>query len=588
MPGAANQRTPIAPQHSLATSGCAQMSELLLGPMLRFVDESAATIWMETDEPGRVQILDSTTHTFTVEGRHYALAVIENLQPGSETEYDVVLNGSAVWPDVASGHPASVIRTPASDSGVSVLVGSCRAAAPHEPPYTLELALDADGRGVDTLWAHGKRMLSEQQSSWPDLLVLVGDQIYADDSSPKAKARIEERRLSNADLDSKIVKSFDEYCWLYHEAWSEPVERWLFSNIPSAMIFDDHDNIDDWNISASWLSDISEEPWWEEHAISALTTYWIYQHLGNLSPSRIRDEGLLDELLSLDDGSDRLRAWAQEVLATTPTPGGYQFSYHRVVGDLTLVVIDCRNGRVLSDGTRLMVGPDEWNWVREIAELTTGHLMLATSVPVFIADGLHDLQVWNERVAGGAWGKTAARMAESIRRGLDLEDWSAFATSYQQFVDLLVTLQTSEAPPKSIIVASGDIHFSYAASVPLSEGDSGPTVWQVVSSPIRNALIPPERGVMRMTLTRAGRVAGGLLRRMSGARESRPGIKMAAGPFFANNMAEISYRGGEAFLQIEQSSPDEEGNPQLEIVADLRLGHSSDRSATSRTSEGRR
>ncbi|MGW1633884.1 hypothetical protein, partial [Streptomyces anthocyanicus] len=29
--------------------------------------------------------------------------------------------------------------------------------------------------------------------------------------------------------------------------------RWLLSTVPSCMIFDDHDVIDDWNTSAAWL-----------------------------------------------------------------------------------------------------------------------------------------------------------------------------------------------------------------------------------------------------------------------------------------------------------------------------------------------
>lgn len=551
------------------------MTALRLGPMLRFVDGSSATIWMETEEPGYVEILDRSTTTFTVEGRHYALMIIDDLQPGETYDYEVVLNGERVWPDHALGQPPSSIRTSPTTGAVSVLVGSCRAAAPHEPPYTLELALDHEARGVDTLWARGQRMLAQDQSEWPDLLLLVGDQIYADDSSPKARERIEKRRTDD-DLENEIVERFDEYCWLYEEAWSAPVERWLFSTLPSAMIFDDHDNIDDWNISASWVNDIAQEPWWEEHSVSGLMSYWIYQHLGNLSPDRIREEGLLDDLLSVEDGTELLRSWAQEVLASTPGAGGYQFSYKREVSDLTLVVIDCRNSRVLDGERRLMVGPAEWARVREIAEATTGHLMLATSVPVFIADGLHDLQVWNERVAGGAWGRASSKVAEKIRRALDLEDWSAFAASYGQFVDLLEGLQASESPPKSIVVASGDIHFSYAALVPLSDPDAEPPIWQIVSSPIRNALIPPERGVMRLTLTRFGRVVGGLLRRTSGAPETRPGIQMAVGPFFANNMAEVRYGGEAVHVQFEQSVPDDDDHPRLDVVADLELGRSTE------------
>ena len=43
---------------------------------------------------------------------------------------------------------------------------------------------------------------------------------------------------------------------LYREAWSQPSIRWLFSTIPSAMIFDDHDVHDDWNTSESWIRDM--------------------------------------------------------------------------------------------------------------------------------------------------------------------------------------------------------------------------------------------------------------------------------------------------------------------------------------------
>ena len=547
------------------------MPELVLGPLLRYVDETSATIWVEVDKPASVSVLDHRAKTFTIAGRHFALVIVDGLRPGTSTTYTVELDGREVWPEAGSRLPPSLIRTSNADAPTSVLLGSCRAAAPHEPPYTLELMTDPDGRGIDTLWAHGRRMLHEQPGEWPDLLLLLGDQIYADDSSPGAKERIERRR-EDSDLPPEIVADFEEYCWLYHEAWSASVERWLLSTVPSAMIFDDHDNIDDWNISASWVSDIREEPWWSEHSIGSLMSYWIYQHLGNLSPAQICREGMLAELVAAEDGTDLLRRWALDVEAATPRPGGYRFSFARTVGDVTVVVIDSRNGRVLTAGQRLMVGPDEWEWIGEKARSVNGHLILASSLPVFLDDGLHDLQVWNEHVAGGAWGARAAGVAEKIRRSLDLEDWPAFGTSYRLFVDLVTELRSAESPPRSIVVASGDIHFSYAARVPIAEAGAGPEVWQVVSSPIRNALIPPEQGVMRSTLTAAGRRFGGLLRRLSRAPRSRPGIEMEAGPFFANNMAEIHYRGDEVRLLIEQSTPDDDGNPQLETVAELMIG----------------
>ena len=71
-----------------------------------------------------------------------------------------------------------------------------------------------------------------------------------------------------------------------------------------------------------------------------------------------------------------------------------------------------------------------------------------------------------------------------MRRSLDLEDWPGFAASFAAFVELTMSIKCSDSPPASIVVAPGDIHFSYAARVERFAGAPGPEVWQVVSSPI--------------------------------------------------------------------------------------------------------
>ena len=120
--------------------------------------------------------------------------------------------------------------------------------------------------------------------------------------------KVHERRQQIEAVEDELpddhVDGFEEYTWLYHESWSPEVERWFFSVVPSAMIFDDHDMIDDWNISASVGRGDPHEPWWDEHVVGGLMTYWIYQHLGNLDPTTIRDEGMLAELLAADDATD--------------------------------------------------------------------------------------------------------------------------------------------------------------------------------------------------------------------------------------------------------------------------------------------
>ncbi|MGB0114652.1 MAG: hypothetical protein WBP59_15650 [Ilumatobacteraceae bacterium] len=546
--------------------------QLLLGPLLRHVGETDATVWVETSAPCEVTVLEHTTRTFCVRGRYYALVIIEGLEPGSTIEYDVEIDGQRVWPESGSELPPSVIRTVDPTAPVSVLAGSCRAAAPHEPPYTLELATNEDGRGVDTLWAHARRMVDEAPSEWPTLLLLVGDQIYADDSSPHTEDRIEQFRSDDSDLPTEIVATFEEYCWLYAEAWSPSLERWLLSVVPSIMIFDDHDMIDDWNISDTWLRDISAEPWWRDHAIGGIMSYWIYQHLGNQSPAEIGADGLLDELLAVDDGSDILERWAEHADANTPDEGGYRFSYTRTLGELTIIVIDSRNGRLLDPDHRRMVAEVEWAWVREQALDRTGaggHVMFATTLPVFIADGLHDLQVWSELVCNGRWGTWFIKRAEKLRRSLDLEDWSAFAASYDLFVALVEDLVAADHAPDTVVVVSGDIHFSYTAEVPL--GSARTRVHQVVSSPIRNALIPHERGAMRTSLTPLGTRIGATLRWLARGPKTAPHINVTSGPYFANNMCELHYDGSAVEVTVEHSTSQDDGGITLDEVARVAL-----------------
>src|SRR4029453_6540920 len=103
---------------------------LRLGPLLRYADETRATVWVETDRPCEVEVLGHTVPTWSVHGHHYALVLIEGLEPGTATEYEIRLDGHLVWPssdpEYARFGP-SVIRT-AED------VGSFRLALGRLPP----------------------------------------------------------------------------------------------------------------------------------------------------------------------------------------------------------------------------------------------------------------------------------------------------------------------------------------------------------------------------------------------------------------------------------------------------------------------
>ena len=94
-------------------------SPLALGPLVRYVDDTSASIWVETRDAGRVTVRAEgrSWHapTFRVHGHHYALVVVDGLAPGSVSPYTVDVDADRVWPpaDGAEGgaYPPSVIAT---------------------------------------------------------------------------------------------------------------------------------------------------------------------------------------------------------------------------------------------------------------------------------------------------------------------------------------------------------------------------------------------------------------------------------------------------------------------------------------------
>ena len=104
--------------------------QLILGPLLRYAGERDATLWVETDAACEVEVLGHKSATFEIEGHHYALVMITDLEPGETYEYEVLLDGGKVWPE--GDFPPSVIRTISPDGKLDLFYGSCRVTVPHE------------------------------------------------------------------------------------------------------------------------------------------------------------------------------------------------------------------------------------------------------------------------------------------------------------------------------------------------------------------------------------------------------------------------------------------------------------------------
>jgi PhoD-like phosphatase len=546
------------------------MANLLIGPMLRYVSDTEATIWLETDEPCEVEVLGRAGDTFQVNGRHYAIVAISGLRPGCSIEYDVQLDGTRCWP-VRGDWPPSLIRTLPAAGPLELAFGSCRVTRPHRPPYTLSVDEHELGAGVDALYALAVRMCGQPAGEWPHMLLLLGDQVYADEVSPETAAFIRARR----DVDEPPgleVAGFEEYARLYREAWEQPTLRWLLSTVPTAMIFDDHDVHDDWNTSEAWRTRMRSEPWWPERIAGALETYWIYQHLGNLSPAELASDTLLRRVRAAADGGSVLREFA---LAADCDGGGGRWSFSRDLGRTRLVVLDGREGRILEEGRREMFDEKEWRWLTEQASGDFDHLVLANTLPVLLAPTFHWLEAFSEAVCAGAWGATAARLSERLRQGLDLEHWAAFQSSFHRLLELTREIGAGRRgpAPASIIFLGGDVHQGYLhqAAFRRSAGvRSG--VYQAVCSPVRNPLSRRERALLKAG--HRSQVLARALRRLAqavGVKDPEVGWRLAQPPTFDNQLATLRLNGRAAWLRIERTYPGDGADAVLEATLDRRL-----------------
>jgi len=543
---------------------------LVLGPLLRYVSETEATIWVETDRRCDVEVLGHTARTFEVAGHHYGLVVVTGLRPGTEYPYQVMLNEAVCWPEPDSVLGPSVLRTLDPGGSHRLVFGSCRVAE-LPPPRRRARARRAGEYGPDALVALAYGLAVKPRGSWPDSMLLIGDQVYADEPGPATRRFIEDRRDPSVPPGYEVA-GFEEYCALYREAWSVPAVRWLLSVVPTIMVFDDHDVHDDWNTSAAWRREFRAKPWWQPRITGGYLSYWIYQHLGNLSPAGLGKDDLWRQVQELDDAAPVLRDMALRADAQT---GSMRWGVRRDFGKVRVVVIDTRGRRVVDDDRhRLMIDETEWQWVTESSAGDFDHLVLATSLPLLLPHGIHFLEAWNEALCAGAWGNRFRSAGERLRQAVDLEHWAAFGTSFAAFEKLLSDLAggSSGPPPASITVISGDIHHNYLAAVDLpGAAVSGTAVQQAVCSPIHNLLPERLRLGRRLVTSRAGEFITTAAARLAGVRAPRIRWRITDGPWFSNMLTELSYDGRQARIRFDRTVPGASGTAALEPACEAEL-----------------
>jgi phosphodiesterase/alkaline phosphatase D-like protein len=569
------------------------MSPLVLGPLLRHVDETSASIWVEVSDAAEVSVAAGEHHaaarTFRVHDHHYALVCLDGLSPGARTPYTVAVDGEQVWPPVeddGADLPPSCIVTLDPAKPLRLAFGSCRTSVGHDAAgnrthgvdalraYALRLAGVTDGMSQDDPDPDGPR--------WPDLVLFLGDQVYADETTQAMQDFIAARR----DIDESPgteLKDYEEYAHLYSLAWSDPANRWLLSTLPSAMIFDDHDVRDDWNTSQDWKDAMEATDWWHERIVAGLASYWVYQHLGNLSPDERADDPVW-RLVAAHEGPDEVDvSQALDELAdrADQEPTSYRWSYARRFGDQArLVVVDSRAARVLDPERRSLLDETEMAWVDEHMRGDVEHLLVGTSLPFLLAPGLHYVEAFNEALVAGSWGKRLSGFGERMRRTVDLEHWAAFQDAFQAMARMTLEVARGERgrAPRTVTFLSGDVHHSYVSEAVPSRHElaaGGPLqsrIVQAVCSPIRNPLSRKWRYATAAASYGVAGPLGAVVGRSAKVPDAPLRWRLVRGPWFDNNIATLEVT-TEGRLRMWWATGAVDGDahdrPHLELVADV-------------------
>ena len=538
-------------------------ASLVLGPMLRHVDATSATVWVETDASCTVSVLGAEQHTFQVEDRHYALVCIDGLEPGTSTPYEVRLDGRLEWPPADTKMPVPRIRTLSPGRPTRLAFGSCRYASP--------LTVVSDGRyGTDALDAYARRLADTPDPEWPDGLMLLGDQVYADDTSPLTQDAIRRRRDVSKPPGLQVA-NFAEYAVLYNESWGDPLVRWLFATVPTAMIFDDHDIHDDWNTSGVWRRRMQQTSWWQERITGGLTAYWIYQHIGNLSPAALAEDEIYRKVCASEgDVGPLLHEFAAAADREADGAKGYRWSYRRDLFGVRVVVIDSRCGRILDDRERAMLGRSEARWIEDQLDGEYDHLVLGTSLPWLLPRAVHDLESWDEALCAGSRGERMIRFGEKMREAADLEHWAAFRASFDWLAGVIAEVGRRPDAPATVCVLSGDVHHQYVAEARWPEPTTS-RVHQIVLSPVHHSVPISQRTVFRVGWSR-------LLEKVTtavGRWDDVPPLPVrwskTTGPYFGNALGTLVFSDRDARFRLDKAMTTPQSEDRMEPVVEMEL-----------------
>jgi hypothetical protein len=572
-----------------------EMTELLGGPILRRTTPNRVCVWIASVRPRAIQL-----RVMGADGAPLAQSSLEGLgktdviasaqhlklgdslwvyllqarpQDGKTFPLDTLLHYSLTETDpdgetrpldlsqlaYGGAHPSFFIPSRLKH----ILHGSCR------KPHGGSDDGDALAR-AEALLAEHHGSVQGSDAKRPALLLLTGDQIYADDVAVALAAMLRDQAmqltgipetlpgidlaqiplhgrkdvlkeqdsgLSSGESENHLF-SFGEYAAMYlyvfgnAQGWTPPAAwqqastlgaaddaedafadqrtalqrfhgtlgkvRKLLANIPTYMMFDDHDVTDDWNITHGWYDDVRESPLGRRIVSNALAAYWAFQGWGN-DPDNFDKDMVWSIQQRLTDSTND-PAIAERYDLHTWKHRGWGFSVPTLP---PIIAMDSRTQRQYDDKNLPAQLLDRYalDWLRvEWAKLVTDYSVPQDTRPVLVAAtpvlgfaAIEGTQTWAlrflkliaRRYSVPSW--LEGRFGRWLVNKMDAESWIANRNGYKALFD---ALQDRMKLPGCVFL-SGDVHYAFTSKGQFVCDGKTLNCLQLTSSALSN--MPSER-----------------------------------------------------------------------------------------------
>jgi hypothetical protein len=243
---------------------------------------------------------------------------------------------------------------------------------------------------------------------------------------------------------------------------SLPAVRRVLANVPTYMIFDDHDVTDDWNLTREWHDQVWRSPGGRRVVANALAAYWAFQGWGN-APESFDEQFLAVVAAGPADERFDQTMWSFD-----------RWSYHAPT-DPPMLVLDTRTQRSFDSerGAARLLGVSELDRLRELARRAgvraPGPAILVSATPVY---GL-ELQERRQKFLVDKLGPYE----------IDFEAWHSNLAGLCDFMRLLV----DELGLRSCVILSGDVHYGLNVRATFAHDDQLMSIAQLVSSGLKHS-----------------------------------------------------------------------------------------------------